>query len=114
MTMGEDGSLEVHQNATMPSANALAQQSVQDLLEWKHYKSVAQATAVFSFVLRWIAKVVKRVNPDLKESICDRIPELRTYCKDELPTVAEHQNALRFAIISVFMLRESFNLKEIA
>uniref|UniRef100_A0A8L8K227 Integrase_H2C2 domain-containing protein n=1 Tax=Heligmosomoides polygyrus TaxID=6339 RepID=A0A8L8K227_HELPZ len=91
MTTDQDGSLEVQQNAARATANALAQQSVQDLLEWKRYKSVAQATAVFSY----IAKVVERVNPDLKESLCDRIPELRTHCEDEFPSLAERQSALR-------------------
>ncbi|VDO19368.1 unnamed protein product [Heligmosomoides polygyrus] len=43
MTTDQDGSLEVHQNSARATANALAQQSVQDLLKRKLYKSVARA-----------------------------------------------------------------------
>ncbi|XGW16360.1 hypothetical protein V3C99_001656, partial [Haemonchus contortus] len=60
--------------------------------------SVAHATSAFPYALRWLNGITTRLNPDLRDSILERIQQLRERYSDEFTTVSERQQALLLLI----------------
>uniref|UniRef100_A0A7I4YB05 Integrase catalytic domain-containing protein n=1 Tax=Haemonchus contortus TaxID=6289 RepID=A0A7I4YB05_HAECO len=82
---------------TIHTATTPQQNPVQEIEDWKHF-SVAHATSAFSYALRWLNRITTRPNPDLRDSILERIPQLREHYSDEFTTASERQQALLLLI----------------
>ncbi|KAK6019818.1 zinc knuckle [Ostertagia ostertagi] len=74
------------------------QNAVQEIVDWKRFSSVAHATSAFSYALRWLNRIVTRLNPDLRDSILGSIPQLRKRYNDEFTTVPERNQAVLLLI----------------
>ncbi|KAK5983127.1 hypothetical protein GCK32_006562 [Trichostrongylus colubriformis] len=96
-TASEESAIVVHQHATKTTIFP-QRTSIQEVVDWKRYSSVAQATCVFSYALRWLNRILIRVKSELKEPIFDHIPHLRKRYDHESPTVAEREQALSLLI----------------
>ncbi|VDL74519.1 unnamed protein product [Nippostrongylus brasiliensis] len=93
----EVGQVEMQRNI-MHTTAANQQDSVKEILNWKRYSSVNHAVSVFSYALRWLNRIISRVQPDLRDSILEHILQLKKRHDDELPTVPERRDALTLLI----------------
>ncbi|WKY06610.1 hypothetical protein Q1695_006637 [Nippostrongylus brasiliensis] len=93
----EVGQVEMQRNILHTTA-ANQQDSVKEILNWKRYSSVNHAVSVFSYALRWLNRIISRVQPDLRDSILEHIPQLKKRHDDEFPTVPERRDALTLLI----------------
>lgn len=82
---------------TIPSTPT-TQAFYSEVIDWSRHPSVHRATSSFAYALRWLERITKRTNPDLRDKLLSRIPELRFHYEDDFITVPEAERTSKLLL----------------